>query len=120
MKMIVKSGGGGVKWEGTDGWIENENKTSPESVAKSVMGPNDIRLYESADHHGNFIECVKTRRRTAAPAEIGHRSISVAHLGNIAMLTGRKITWDPEKEQIIGDPGANALVSKAYREPWLL
>jgi len=120
MKLIVKSGGGGVKWEGTDGWVENDNKTYPASVAKEIVGPHEIHLYESNDQHGNFIDCVKSRGRTAAPVEIAHRSISVAHLGNIAMLTGHKIKWNPEKEQILGDPGAGALLGRAYREPWIL
>lgn len=120
MKMIVKSGGGGVRWEGTDGWIDGDRKTYPESVGKSAIGPNEIHLYVSENHHTNFLDCIKTRRPTAAPVEIAHRSITVAHLGNIAMLTGRKIKWDPAKEEIVGDPGASALLGKAYREPWVL
>ena len=57
---------------------------------------------------------------TAAPVEVAHRSISVALLGEIAMLTGRKIKWDPKKEEIIGDAGASALLGRAYRQPWQL
>jgi hypothetical protein len=52
--------------------------------------------------------------------EVGHRSISVGLLGEIAMLTGRKIKWNPEKEEIIGDPQASALLGRSYREPWVL
>jgi len=120
MRMIVKSGGGSVRFEGTEGWIEPPGKTHPASIAKSEIRPDEMHLYKSKDHHGNFVDCVKTRKPTAAPAEVAHRSISVAHLGNIAMLTGRKIRWDPDKEQIINDPGANALLGRAYREPWIL
>jgi hypothetical protein len=52
--------------------------------------------------------------------EVGHRSISVGLLGEIAMLTGRKIKWNPETEQIIGDPYASELLGRSYREPWVL
>jgi hypothetical protein len=52
--------------------------------------------------------------------EAACRSISVGHLGEIAMLTGRKIKWDPEKEEVIGDAGASALLGRAYRKPWIL
>ena len=44
--------------------------------------------------------------------EIGHRSATVCHLGNIAIRTGRKITWDPAKEQIVGDTEAATMVDE--------
>jgi hypothetical protein len=84
------------------------------------MGPGDVTLYVSRDHQQNFLDCVKSRQRTIAPAEVAHRSISVALLGEIAMLTGRRIKWDPDKEEIIGDPGASQLLGRSYREPWSL
>lgn len=118
--MIIESGGGGVRWEGTDGWVDGGGGTHPAEIAQSVIAPNEVHLYRSRDHHGNFVDCVKTRRATAAPVEIAHRSISVAHLGNIAMLTGREIRWDPAAEKILDDPGAGALLSRSYREPWVL
>jgi hypothetical protein len=52
--------------------------------------------------------------------EIGHRSATVCHLGNIAIRTGRKITWDPKAETIIGDKEAAAMLTKEYRKPWKL
>jgi predicted dehydrogenase len=120
MKLIVRSGGGGVRWEGTDGWIDGTSRMHPESIADSEIGADEIHLYESNSQHGNFIDCVKSRERTAAPCEVAHRSISVAHLGNIAMRTGRRIQFDPAKEEILGDPGAAALLGRAGREPWVL
>ena len=51
---------------------------------------------------------------------IGHRSATVCHLGNIAIRTGRKLTWDPAKEQIVGDKEAAAMLSRPYRKPWEL
>jgi hypothetical protein len=69
---------------------------------------------------GNFLECVRSRELTITPIETALRSISVGLLGEIAMLTGRKIKWNPKTEEIIGDPGAAALLGRSYREPWTL
>jgi predicted dehydrogenase len=113
----------GARWFGEKGWIfvdrgvlEAENP----NVLKEEIGPGEIHLYDSRNHHRNFLDCVKSRREPIAPPEIAHRSISVGLLGEIAMLTGRKIRWNPEKEEIIGDPGAAALLGRSYREPWSL
>ncbi|NQV31403.1 MAG: gfo/Idh/MocA family oxidoreductase, partial [Phycisphaeraceae bacterium] len=81
---------------------------------------NEIKLYESRDHKQNFLDCVKSRELTICPAEVGHRSISVALLGEIAMLTGRKIKWNPDTEEIHNDPEASALLGRSYRAPWTL
>lgn len=81
---------------------------------KSVTGRDCTDL-----HTRNFIDCVRSRNRPAADVEIGHRSTVVPHLGNISYkLGGRKIRWDPDKEEIIGDPEANALLSRPARKPW--
>jgi predicted dehydrogenase len=74
---------------------------------------------DATDRHvKDFIECVRTRRKPVADVEIGHRSTIVAHLGNIAYRTGRKIRWDAEKEEIVGDAEASKLLTKSYRKPW--
>jgi predicted dehydrogenase len=93
---------------------------NPKSLLKEPIGANEIHLYKSTDHYGNFIDCVKSRKETVAPIEIGHRSVSVGLLGEIAMLTGRKIKWDPAREAILNDPGAAAMLGRSYREPWVL
>jgi len=90
----------------------------PPELAKSVIGPNEIHLYESRSQHGNFLDCVKSRALTAAPVEVAHRTITVAHLGNIAMMLGRAIRWDPNKEEILDDEEASRLLSRPKREPW--
>jgi predicted dehydrogenase len=113
----------GAKWYGQDGWIHVSRgglSASSEAILKEEMGPNEIKLYESRDHKQNFLDCVKSRKRTICPAEVGHRSISVGLLGEIAMLSGRKIKFNPQKEEIIGDPAASALLGRSYREPWVL
>jgi predicted dehydrogenase len=117
VKMLVSSGGPN-RFEGTEGWVDLGGATNPASLAKSAIRPDEIHLYESRSQHGNFIECIKSRQRTAAPVEVAHRTITVAHLGNIAMLTGRKIRWDPEKEEILGDEEAARLLSRPKRGAW--
>ena len=67
----------------------------------------------SKNHHANWLDCIKSRKLPICDVEIGHRSATVCHLGNIAIRTGRKITWDPVKEQIVGDKEAAAMVTKA-------
>ena len=120
MKMIVSSRGGGVRFEGTEGTVWLEGGTDPPAIATSVIGPNEIHLYESASQYANLIECIRSRKPTVAPVEVAHRSISPAHLGNIAMRLGRKLKWDPDREQVIGDDEANRMLSRPYREPWQL
>lgn len=71
-------------------------------------------------HVLNFLECVKSRNKPISDVETGHRSTTAPHLGNIALRVGRKIRWDVEKEQIIGDPEAGKLLRKEYRAPWKL
>ena len=76
------------------------------------------RPYQSDDHVRNWIECIKSRKVCIADVEIGHRSATVCHLGNIAVYLGRKLQWDPRGEQFISDDEANKWLLKEYREPW--
>jgi predicted dehydrogenase len=69
-------------------------------------------------HVRDFIECVRTREEPVAGAEIGHRSSNVAHLGNISYRVGRKIRWDGEKEEIVGDAEAAKLLWREPRKEW--
>jgi len=113
----------GAKWFGDKGWIHVNRgglKASDPKILQEVIGPDEIQLYNSRDHLQNFLDCVKSRKTTITPVETAHRSISVGLLGEIAMLTGRKIRWNPETEEIIGDPAASALLGRSYREPWTL
>ena len=113
----------GAKWIGDKGWVyvkRGRIDAEPKSLLREKIGAGEIRLYRSGGHKRNFIDCIFSRKETICPAEVGHRSISVGLLGEIAMLTGRKIRFDPDKEEIIGDPGASALLGRPYREPWQL
>jgi predicted dehydrogenase len=113
----------GAKWVGDQGWIfvtRGETQADPATVLDEQIGPDEIQLYKSTNHFENFIHCVKTREETITPCEIAHRSASVGHLCNIAIYTGRPITWNPETEEIVGDPEASAMLSPEYRAPWEL
>ena len=118
VRMIISdSFPNGLKFEGTDGWIfvsrGNEQVTNSDPVIKlkdpkalaasdpklltSVIGPDEIHLYESKEHHGNWLECIKSRRETIAPVEVAHRSCSTCLIHHIAMKLKRKVYWDPLK-----------------------
>ena len=114
----------GVTFEGTEGKIHVDRgklEADPAAILDSKIGPDGIHLYKSDDHFRNFIDCVKSRGPTAAPVEVAHRSITICHLGNIAMRLKRdKLRWDPRTEQIIGDDEASKMLMRAYRSPWTL
>jgi predicted dehydrogenase len=115
----------GESWrlEGTDGWIDVRDDQwtgSPESLKTTVIGANEIHLYQSNEHHRNFVDCIKTRRPTAAPVEVGHRSTSICHLGNIAMMLRRKLHWDPVAERFTDSDEANQMLARPMRAPWHL
>jgi predicted dehydrogenase len=72
----------------------------------------------TASHVRNFIECVKSRQKPLADVEIGHRSTTVAHLGNIAYKTHRKLQWDSVTEDFKSSPEASQLLARVARKPW--
>ena len=128
----------GIRFEGTEGWIfvsrGNESVTSSDPVAKlkdaqalsasdpkiltSTIGPDEIHLYESHDHHGNWLDCVRSRQPTIAPVEVAHRSCSTCLLHHIAMKTKRTLHWDPLRERFKNDDEANAMRSRPERWPY--
>ncbi|MBN2211396.1 MAG: Gfo/Idh/MocA family oxidoreductase [Sedimentisphaerales bacterium] len=115
--------GQGICWYGDKGWIfinRRITKASDAGVLREKIGPDEAQLYRSQDHYDNFIDCVKSRGVTAAPAETAHRSISVGLLGEIAMLTGRKLNWHPDTETFIKNDQANRYLMRSYRSPWHL
>lgn len=123
-----------TRFEGTEGWVQLNWKglqTYPESLMTSVIKPDEIHLPVSNpervkddyrqyifDHVRNFVASVKSRKDPIEPVEIGHRTATLAHLGNIAMLLKRKIRWDPDKEQILGDDEAARMLTRPMRAPW--
>jgi len=106
---------------GTEGWIALPYMglvTEPESLRKSPIGPNDCHLPPSRGHEANFIECVRTRQTTVSPVEDAVRSDLISQVSDIAIRVGRKMVWDPVKEQILGDEEASRLMTRSVREPW--
>ncbi len=112
----------GVTWEGEDGWVwadrDRHEASSPE-ILNAVIGPDEIHLYRSDNHFRNFLDCVVERREPVAPAETAHRSLTICHLGNIAMRLGRaNLKWDPNTEQILDDAEASAMLRRSYHHGW--
>ncbi|MBN1844940.1 MAG: Gfo/Idh/MocA family oxidoreductase [Sedimentisphaerales bacterium] len=111
----------GVRFEGTDGFVEVSRDhliSRPENLIRQTIGPNEIHLYESKNHPDNFLECVRTRKRPASDADVGYRSITVCHLGNIAYWLKRPLRWDPQKERFVNDPEADRMLWREMRSPW--
>ena len=130
----------GIKFYGSEGWIfvtrdEMVTPTDPggkaaappkplvasnPKILDSVIGPDEIHLYESTDQHGNWLDCIKSRKAPIAPAEIGHRACSTCLIHHIAMKTKRKLFWDPVKEHFKNDDEANCMLSRPQRAPYMM
>jgi predicted dehydrogenase len=95
-------------------------ESEPENLALEPLKETDPRLYVSTEHRKNWLDCIKSRQRPICDVEIGHRSATVCHLGNIAIRTGKKLKWDPLKQQIVGDAALAQWVNRPYRAPWVL
>ena len=127
----------GARYEGSDGWIyagpgsikvtesdPDRGDTSKifdasnKSILESKIGDDEIRLLRTNSLHDNWIDCVKSREQTLVPIEVAHRSCSVALLGDIAMRIGRRLKYDPAREQFIGDEEANGMIFRTQREPY--
>lgn len=121
--VVTNRARGGVTFEGSDGsvWVNRGAiETKPDHLAFADIGPSELHLYRSDNHFRNFIDCVISRKEPIAPIEQAHRSITIAHLGNIAMKVGRNLKWDPKEERILGDDVANRMLSRPMRAPWTL
>lgn len=111
----------GIKFIGSDGWIwvtRGTIKANDRQILREKLPEDAPKVYLSKNHMGNFIDCVKSRKAPICPAEVGHRSASLCHLGVIAIRLGRKLKWDPVKEQFIGDDEANSYVTRHMRKPY--
>ena len=116
-------GSGGGTFVGTDGRIAVDREwlvSYPPKILEQPLGPNDVHLYKSNSHSGNFLDCVRTRQRTICDGETAHRAMSVILVGGIAEQLKRPLKWDPHREEFVNDPEANRMLSVAPREPWRL
>lgn len=121
--IMTRDNANGVLFTGTEGKIEVNRghlRTWPETLARQKIKPQEINLYESKSHQGNFLECVRTRSKTVCDEEIGCRSVTVCHLGNMAYRLGRPLKWNPEKERFVDDDQANRMLKQPMRSPWRL
>ena len=115
----------GVRFEGTEGMIEVSAypwiaRSEPATLITSKFPTGKIRFDATGAHVRNFLDCIKSREDPVAPVEVGHRSASVCHLGNVAIRLGRNVKWDPKKEQFPGDDEANQMLARPLRSPWHL
>jgi predicted dehydrogenase len=128
----------GVRFEGSQGWIfvtrgayaasasdpvvQDPNAkaldASDPKILASKIGPDEVHLYVSDEQHGNWLDCIRSRRQPIAPVEVGHRTCSACLVGHIAMKLERKLQWDPAAERFKNDETANALLSRPMRAPW--
>ncbi|MBT8185518.1 MAG: Gfo/Idh/MocA family oxidoreductase [Eudoraea sp.] len=137
---VYTSGGytNGIRYEGTEGWIfvsrgdyvasasdpvdkDKSSKAlnaSDPAILTSVIGPGEVHLEKIDDQHGNWLECIKTRKSPVSPIEKGHKACAICLISDIAMQFDRKLDWDPEKEVFINDDEANALLRREQRMPY--
>jgi len=114
----------GNKFVGTEGWISVDNTgkvtASSDEILRRLSGAQQGGYEYIMGHHRNFLDCVRTRAKTIAPAEVAHRSTTTCHIANICLRLGRKLTWDVERERFVNDPGADRMMARAMRSPWRL
>lgn len=111
----------GVRFEGSDGWIfvtRGKIEASHGDLLTTPLPSRAKRLYASDNHMQNFFDCVRSRKQPICDVEIGHRSVSVCHLGVIAMRMGRTLNWNPAMEEFVGDAAANQWLAREQRKPW--
>jgi predicted dehydrogenase len=113
----------GTTFIGSEGRIFVDRKkitSEPKEVVTIKLGDNDVHLAKGGSHHQNFLDCIKSRELPICDVEIGHRSATVCHLGNIALRLGRKVRWDPSAEQFVGDADADKWLDRPRRAPYTI
>jgi len=119
--MTFKPGGDSTKFIGPDGWVQVRRggiDANPKSLLDVKLGDDDMHLTQSPRHDQNFIDAVKSREPAISPLGEAVRSDNISHMCDIAVRTGRKITWDPTKEVIVDDAEASKMLHRPMRAPW--
>jgi hypothetical protein len=114
-------GDGGACFVGTNGRIAVDRDalvSDPQDIVRDPLRSNEMPVYRSNSHSGNFLECVRTRKKTICDADIAHRAASALLLGGVVKQLKRPLRWDPKAEQFINDDEANRMLSIAKRPPW--
>lgn len=115
--------GHGVLFLGSEGWVHVDRSkidANPKSLLKATIGPNEVHLFKSDNHHVNFIDAIKGRTQPAAPIDVAVRVDTLCHLQQIAIKLKRKLRWDPEQEAFVNDDEANRMLDRPMRAPWKL
>lgn len=137
---MYTSGGypNGIRYEGTEGWIfvsrgdyvasssdpvtqANSAKAldaSDPKILTSEIKENEIHLYKSDNQHGNWLDCIKSRKEPVSPIEIGHRACTICLISHIAMKLPGKLEWDPKIEKFKNNETANSMLSCPQRFPY--
>jgi hypothetical protein len=120
---VVHGNSGGVLFIGTDGAIlVNRGKLAslPENVIKEPLGKKDVHLYKSPGHQRDWLNCVRSRKRPIADVEIGARSVTVCHLGNLAYWNHKRLKWDPKTWSFVDGTGDPRWLDRERREGYEL
>jgi predicted dehydrogenase len=118
---MIHGDSGGVLFIGTEGKIlvnRGKFEATPAALGEEPLPDNAIRLYKSYSHTKDFLDCMRSRKKPLCDVEIGCRSVTVCHLGNLAYWNNRHLRWDPVKEQFIGDEEANKWLDRPKRGSW--
>jgi predicted dehydrogenase len=114
----------GVRYEGDTGWIFVTHAGTPAleagdpALLTSEIKENEIRLYQTTEHHGNWLDCIRSRKETISPVEVGHRACSLCLISHIAMKVPGILKWDPDNEKFINSEQANSLLRREQRAPF--
>jgi len=111
-----------VRYEGDDGWVETGDsgriEVSSTALRAELPPPSPDPGTSPRLHVRDFLNCVKTRRPPATNADVAARSHIACHAAAIAWILGRRLRFDPVREEFVGDEEANRMRSRAMREPW--
>jgi predicted dehydrogenase len=121
--QFTRSSTAAVASFGADGWVVVSRggiDAQPKSLLQTVFDSSEPRLPVSNHHERNFLECVKTRGQPISTIESAVRSDTICHLDDIVIRLGRKLRWDPVKEEFLNDEAANRLLTRPLRSPWRL
>lgn len=123
VKLIQKTGGGSVRFEGDEGWVMVSRGKLTASKPELLKEKNDnyeIKLYESKNHMADFLNAMRTRKDPICTVEIGHHSNTICVMTHIAMKNEGKLLWDPKAERFTNNDKANEMLDYDHREPWVI
>ena len=115
--------GGGIVFKGSEGQIyvdRSKIRSTPDTILKEPLADKDVHLYRSPGHHRDWLDCIRSRKLPVCHEEIGARSVTACHLLNLAYWNARKLRWDPQAWQFVGDAEANKWLDREHREPYTL